>query len=490
MLQRLRERLEPLLESVAAEQHALALSEMRTAAVGAAYSRAADLLSRDRISELQRVLAGSRGEEEARVRALLDYLVHARSSCAAAAELDHLLTWRAKGSLTVGEERVAVRGAPAAVAAIADPQERAALHEAWLAAVDEQAPLFEGYLARRREAVVELGYGDYAESCGILSEIDLRGLARDGDRFLSETEAQYRELLDWHLERGAGVKPGGATEADLLRLERGPGFDPAFAASQVWGLQTLLGETGIDVLAGDRIRLRSHRELPDGSPAVCQPLRVPDEIACDVAPAPGPAAHAGFLRSLGRALHHAYTDPSLDLEARWLGDASLPLAVGETFGALLTNRLLLSRFYRLNRTEMEGVLRLMELLRLLRIRRDVGQLRFELALFERPDSREARESYAAFMEGATGVRHDARGALWATEPAFRVARRLRAEQLQVIIGRHLLERLDEDWFRNPRAGEVLLALFRPGQSFSASEVAVQLGSQLSFDRVRESLEGH
>jgi hypothetical protein len=72
------------------------------------------------------------------------------------------------------------------------------------------------------------------------------------------------------------------------------------------------------------------------------------------------------------------------------------------------------------------------------------------------------------------------------EPGFRVVRRLRAEQLQSVITHYLRERFDEDWFRNPRAGEALLAMFTPGQAFSASEVSVQLSSQpLSFARILE-----
>jgi hypothetical protein len=151
--------------------------------------------------------------------------------------------------------------------------------------------------------------------------------------------------------------------------------------------------------------------------------------------------------------------------------------MGRAFAALLLNPVLLARFYRLSAEDLREYLRFARLLRLLRIRRDIGELQFQLALLEEPDSRETRPRYTELLSHATGLRYDARGALAAAEPGFRVARRLRGEQLEPVISTHLRERFDEDWFRNPRAGDGLLALFRPGQSFTASEIAVQLSSK-------------
>jgi hypothetical protein len=471
---RVRERFEPLLERVAAERHAHSLSEMQPSRVGAAYASQPDLFGR--IRDVQLALAGASGREEKRIRALLEGLVHARASCAAAAELDQLLTWYAQPRFQLDDGRVALRRVRALLAAAHEPEERAALLEAWHAAADEQTPLLEGYLARYRESVVELGYGAYVESCEILSGIDLRGLGRDAQRFLGENRDEYLELLDWHLEHLADTSREEATEADLMRLQRAPGGHRHFGSSLVWGLQTLLAETQLDVLAGGRIRVERHRTLPGSVVAQCHALRIPGEVVCDVAPVAGISAHAAFLRTMGQALHQAYTDPDLPLESRWLGDESVPLAMGDLFAGLLSNRVLLARFYRLPQADLHDYLRLHRLLHLLRVRRYAGLFLFQLQLLERPDSREARESFAEHLTAATGVRHPPLGALLAAEPAFRVARRLRAEQLQAVLGTHLRERFDEDWFRNPRAGEALLALFRPGRSFSASELAVQLGA--------------
>jgi hypothetical protein len=477
IVERLRERVESLLEAIARERHALAVSEMRASAVGAAYSQGSEIFGRERISEVQRVLAGCGGAEEKRIRALLEFLVHGRATCAAASELDQILTWEARTTVEAGERSIRLRQVLPAIANTADVDQRRALREARLEAIDEQTPLLEGYLARQRETVVELGYGTYVESCEVLSGIDIRGLAREGARYLAATEDEYRELLEWYLPRVTGVEAGEAVGADGLRLERGAPFDRVFGSNMIWGLQTLLAETRLDVLADGRIAVETRRTLATGQASSLHPLHVPDRLVMEIAPAVGRAAHEGFLHHLGTALHLANTDPDLPVEQRWLGDESVPLAMGRVFAALLYNPVLLARFYRMPAGETRDYLRFARLLRLLGVRRDIGELQFQLALLEEPDSREVRARYTELLSAASGLRYDARGALVAAEPGFRVARRLRAEQLQTVISSHLRERFDEDWFRNPRAGDALLGLFRPGQSFTASEIAVQLSSR-------------
>jgi hypothetical protein len=477
ILDRLRERVEALLEALATERYALAVSEMRSSAIGAVYNQGSELFGRDRISEVQRALSGSSGAEEKRIRALLEFLVHGRAACASASELDQIRTWEARTTLEVGERRIRLRQILPAIADAADPDERRELREARLSAIDEQTPLLEGFLARQRETVVELGYGSYVESCEVLSGIDVRGLARDGARFLTATEDEYRELLDWYLPRLSGVPADEAVGADGLRLERAAAYDRVFGSNMIWGLQTLLAETRLDVLAEGRISVETGRALATGNSSSLHALRIPDRVVMEVAPATGRPAHDSFLYHLGLALHFANVDPDLPVEQRWLGDEAVPIAMGRTFADLLQNPVLLSRFYRLAADEMQEYLRFTRLLRLLRVRRDIGELQFQLALLEEPDSRETRARYTELLSAASGLRYDARGALVAAEPGFRVARRLRAEQLQVVISSHLRDRFDEDWFRNPRAGEGLLALFRPGQSFTASEIGVQLSSR-------------
>jgi len=75
------------------------------------------------------------------------------------------------------------------------------------------------------------------------------------------------------------------------------------------------------------------------------------------------------------------------------------------------------------------------------------------------------------------------------DPGFYAARYLRAWQLEASLREAFVERLDEDWFRNPRTGPELLDLFARGQADPAHVLALQhTGGPLTFEAVRRRLE--
>lgn len=490
MLDRIRERVEDLLEAAARERQKMALSELGIPRLGERYAHPAELFRSERVNEVQMALAGASGTEEKRARFLLDFLVHGRAMSAAAAELDQLLTWRAHHSLRVEDEQIPLRSVRSVLRRATDRPARRAVEEALLGALDQQASLLEGLLTTQRDVVMELGYGSYLESCEVLSGVDLRGLARDGARFLEETDAVYRELLAWHLPRLADVAPGEATAADGLRLEAAHPFDAWFPGGErLQAVGEALAACGLDARAQGRIQVVSRGTLPDGRGGVCHPLRVPDEVLLLESREPGRAVERSRLLALGEALHAAYTDADLPVELRRLGDGALPLGVGLAVAGLLDNPAWLSRMVELPRGRAAEYRRLAALLRLMAVRRAVGQLQFELPLLEAPDARDAGERYAETMIAATGLRHDPRAALWSVRPGFQVAQRVRAYQLGAVLSDFLRDRFDEDWFRNPSAGPALADLFATGRSFTAGELAVQLTSEpLSFQRVRTGLD--
>src|SRR5690606_5751892 len=134
--------------------------------------------------------------------------------------------------------------------------------------------------------------------------IDLRGLAREGERFLSDTDPLLGELLAWHLPRLAGVEPGEAGTADGARLEGAAPWLEYFPDSRLLSrVQGALRGSGLDLEAEGRLRVVSVPRLPSGEGAVCCVVRVPDEVLLTVSDAPGRAGQASLLRGLGIALH-------------------------------------------------------------------------------------------------------------------------------------------------------------------------------------------
>jgi hypothetical protein len=492
-LERLRSRSEGFLERAGREWYEVVRDPARRSAYGARYAEAADLFSLARISEAQRAVSESAGLEERRARFLLAFLVRGRARCAAAVELDRRLDFETLGAVELGERRIAPSAIPARLARTEDPGERRALEEAWLDALAVEEPVFHDLLQREREVYEELGYGSLLESCEILSETDLHALAREGARTLEESEGELRELLDWFLPRVAGVAPREATAGDRFALWWAAPTAPLFGEpAALRNSIHLLANAGLAPLAGGRIRLERRGEVRRTAGALACPLRIPQSIALVYSGGAGLSTHHAELSALGRAMHAGYTDPDLALEFRWMGDEAVPLAWGALLGGLLFDASFVRDRYGAGSARLAEHRRISALLLLLRLRRRVALLRVAMAWCAARGLPEVAEEYPTLLETATGLRHDPRQAAWDVGLPSEAAAYLRAEQLGAILREHLRERFDEDWYRNPRAGEALVHLLRDGRRFTAAELAVQLTSRPlsssdALARVRELL---
>ena len=98
--------------------------------------------------------------------------------------------------------------------------------------------------------------------------------------------------------------------------------------------------------------------------------------------------------------------------------------------------------------------------------------------------------YVATLTGATGFRYQRADAFVDVDPRFYSARYLRAWQLQSVLAESLVERFDDDWWRNPSAGPwIVRELFARGQRELAEELALRgRESPLSFAPLVKSIE--
>lgn len=492
-LERLRSRSEGFLERAGQEWYEVVRDPARRSAYGARYAEAGDLFSLSRISEAQRAVSESAGLEERRARFLLAFLVRGRARSAAAVELDRRLDFETLGAVELGEQRIAPSAIPARLARTPGPVERRALEEAWLDALAVEEPVFHDLLQREREVYEELGYGSLLQACEILCETDLRALAREGARALEESEGELRELLDWFLPRGAGIGPREGTAGDRFALWWTAPTAPLFGEpTALRNSIHVLANMGLDPLAGGRIRLERRGEVRRTAGALACPLRIPQSIALVYSGGPGLSTHHAELAALGRAMHAGYTDPELALEFRWMGDEAVPLAWGALLGGLLFDSSFVRDRHGAGSARLAEHRRVSALLLLLRLRRRIALLQLAVAWCEAPGLAEVAEEYPILLESATGLRHDPRQAVWDVGLPSDAVAFLRAEQLGAVLREHLRERFDEDWYRNPRAGEALAHFLRDGRRFTSAELAVQLTSRPlssteALARVRELL---
>lgn len=418
---------------------------------------------------------------------MLEFLARGRALTVAAAALDDLLAWEVFGAVPVAGSRIPHRQIAAALGLAADAERRRAIEAAHLEALDEQRDLQETFLNRYREGIAELGYGTHVQANEILGNIDLGALARDGDRFLETTEALYFELLEQYLPRLTNVATGSARAGDVARLEAAAEFDGALPGGETHRrVLAALDSAGLDPLAEGRIQVDWEAYLGSGVGAVCHAFSVPEDVRLAVSTRSGRPALATFLASYGQALHHGYTDPSLSVEQRRMGDGSVVRAAGGLFESLGRDRSFLVRVYDFPQSRLEDFRRVSALCLLLRVRSDIVALRYTLAHFDEGGD---GESYAERMREVTGFEHDPREAIWRVDPGFGVARRLRGAQLAAVHAGAVRSRYDEDWYRNPKAGAYFKDLFANGQRYTAQEIAVQLGAQrLNFDVLAGELE--
>jgi hypothetical protein len=360
------------------------------------------------------------------------------------------------------------------LALTADPDARRSVENVYDEDLEEHRFLAEEVVARHREGLAELGYGSHVGTLEVLGGLDLRAIARDGENFLRASRDLYDELLRWYLPRITGVTPGTATAGDGNRLERAPEFDPVLRGGTSY--DELLGQihrTGLDPHADGRILLDRNAALAPGVGAICHAPRIPTRVRLAIRAEAGRPAWVSFLESLGVALHQGFTDPTLPIEQRYLGDESVPAASGALFTSLLAQSPFLTRLFGLPRVGVADFRRLEALLQLVAMRREVARFQYGLAFYS-DDA--GPEVYADLLTQATGLRHDPRAAIWDVEPELGAARRIRATQLGAVHASVLRERYDEDWFRNPAAGGYLRDLFSNGRRYTAQELAVQLGS--------------
>jgi hypothetical protein len=271
----------------------------------------------------------------------------------------------------------------------------------------------------------------------------------EADALLAASDDAWREVLAWRA-RPLGLAPlprGDLTRADLLHLLALADLDGLFPRGALAAvLRETLTPLGLG-LAGVRI--------DDGE----RPARWPGAHALAARVSfrrqGGVADLEGLLRAVGAALVGAHGPPP---------HARHPAHAG-TVGALLAGLLLdpgfLERRLGLERRASADVIRLLALRRLFALRTRAAGLRVATEV-ERGLSGEAwrrahREALglaalARWPDGLAGRDADAGEALAALESEAR------AEALR----RALVERLDEDWWRNPRAAEAVAGLVAGG----------------------------
>ncbi len=429
-------------------------------------------------------------------RMLVEWLLESRVGRELAPLEEREIAWEGAAMIPLADGGAEpYRRASITIANTRDAQERRALDTARAQLVEsELAPMRQERLAREKEFVEKISIApSYLDSFDALAGMKVRALRDDCAAFLRDTQPMWNDVFPEFLKRGLGITPSEATRADALALMRAPEFDENFPAEAMEReVRRQVTEMGASPDANGRVRYDTGDREGKRARAFCAPVKIPDEVYLVLRPHGGQNDYMTLLHELGHALHFANADSSLPFEYRWLGDNSVTEGYAMLFDHRLKDRGWLARYTQLEKNDLPRYLRNAGFEELHFIRRYCAKLIYEVELYGGCVSWSGLpDLYVETLSAATGFTYQRADAFVDVDPRFYSARYLRAWQLQALLAESLVERFNDDWWRNPKAGPwIVQELFSRGQRELAEEQAERVaGKTLSFAPLVKSIEG-
>jgi hypothetical protein len=488
-LEPLRRAAEAFLRELSREEYQALAGLKPSAELQPIYARHARAIDDDALGTAREAWLGAaeRTPERRSAALLLEWLVDQHAARALAAHDERTLAWEAGATVRLEDGGVLpYQRATIAMANATDREERLAIERARATVVArELAPLRRERLEREQAMIGELGLADgYVATFTTLTGIDLDALAAQCAAFLRDTKEMWEDTARALFKSRLGLGLGEPTRADALHLFRLGAFDGAFPAREMEpAVRRQVGEMGLSPDADGRVVYDTGEREGKRARAFCAPVRVPEEVYLVLRPHGGQQDWNTLLHELGHALHFANMRADLPTEARWMGDNSVTEGWAMLFDHLMHDRGWLARYTRLDAKDIPAFRRAVGTSELHMLRRYCAKLLYELAVYRGDAPWDALpDLYVERLGAATSFQYPTADAFVDLDPRFYSARYLRAWQLQAVVRRTLVQRFDDDWFRNPRTGQwVLDELFAPAQQERGDEVAARVtGDTLSF----------
>jgi hypothetical protein len=462
------------------EGRAVRVGEKEISEQAAIVARYADLFSRDQLRAL-------RDEEEQAGGEQREWLYRLRKTCESglvAAELaekdDELENAILAARVTFKGEELPLRSAVAQLAvlpAYGDRDELGELHRRKSAEFNEQRlellRAYEELEADLSEEPDPVARGEEEKQIS-LSELEsvLRTTSEEVETvFLAMRERWFERLLGPERDE----QPSSAHMGYIRRLSP---LDSTYTKERATEVcLSTLSALGFDLASDRNIRLDLD-DRPQKSPRACVIASDPPQVVHLITRAQGGLHdYQAFMHEAGHALHYAGCDPGLPYTFRRLSrDHALTEIYSYICEAITREPGWHAAHFGLSddeaRTNAEATIFLEALL----FRRYTAKLQFELGFWSAFEQAElTSDDYAEKLTAATGIRYPRDGHLADMDPGFYSADYLRAWIRHAQLRAHLIEEVGEDWWRSPKTGEILRALFAEGTKPSSEEIASRLG---------------
>jgi hypothetical protein len=294
-----------------------------------------------------------------------------------------------------------------------------------------------------------------------------------------EIEAAFLELRETWFERLLGpdreAQPSSAHMGYVRRLSP---LDATYTKDRATDVcLATLNALGFDLAADRNIRLDLD-DRPQKSPRACVIASDPPKVVHLITRAQGGLHdYQAFLHEAGHALHYAGVDPSLPYTFRRISrDHALTEIYSYICEAITREPAWHAEHFGLGDEEARTNAQATTFLEALLFRRYTAKLQFELDFWsDFASATTTSDEYAQRLTSATGVRYPRDGHLADMDAGFYSADYLRAWIRHAQLRAHLIESVGEDWWRSPKTGETLRALFAEGTRPSSEEIAARLG---------------
>ncbi len=320
-------------------------------------------------------------------------------------------------------------------------------------------------------AVHQLGYANYVELCSMTQNRDFVGFADEIKTFLNDSEEIYLRSLAYYLESETGYPlDDETTMADLSAVMRCRSFDTFFPQENLLKIV----EKSIEGLGFDFSGIRLDLEdRPKKKPRACvSAVNPPSDVRLTVYPIGGYEDYAGLLHEMGHAVHFVRERPDLDFEFKFWGDRGFTEGTAYLFQNMTLNPEWLREMAGMS--DQSAFLSFNAFLSLLRFRRLAGSFLYQMDLFLSNSLENMEELYLHHHEQAHGVRFSPSGYL-SFDMELYTAGYLRARLFELPLRHYCLREFGNDWWRNGKAGDFLVQLYREGRKLRADDVVKTLG---------------
>jgi hypothetical protein len=474
------EQLQRYLYDRSEESRAVRVGEKEVSEQAAIVARYADLFSRDQLRTLRDEEGAATGDER-------EWLYRLRKTCESgliSAQLaekdDELENAILAARVTFKGEELPLRSALARLAILPDYRDR-----------DDLGALHMEKSAEFNEDRLEL-LGAYEELEAELSEEPDPVARNEGEKQISlrelesvlvaasdQVEEAFLAMRERWFERLLGPdrdeQPSSAHMAYVRRLSP---LDSTYTKERATEVcLATLSALGFDMASDRNIRLDLD-DRPQKSPRACVIASDPPKVVHLITRAQGGLHdYQAFMHEAGHALHYAGCDPNLPYTFRRISrDHALTEIYSYICEAITREPQWHIEHFDLPeeeaRVNAEGTLFLEALL----FRRYTAKLQFELAFWSNFEQAGLEsEDYERRLSSATGIHYPRKAHLSDMDPGFYSADYLRAWIRHAQLRAHLLDEVGDDWWRSPRTGEILRALFAEGTKPSSEEIAARLG---------------